>query len=317
MAAEDSTVVTPVAVTDDAGLLALLADEREMTRLATGLQFTEGPVWLTDPGCLLFSDIPADMTLRWTPGEEGLHVERRPSHHANGLTLDHQGRLLSCEHSGRQVSRMAIRLRSDPDRDSSTHVLEGLATAWQGKRLNSPNDLVVSADGSIWFTDPNYGLPPDQEGKELDFQGVYRIAPDGTLHLLLDHLPSPNGLVFSPDESHLYVGDSGTNILRRYRVGADQTLQDETVFMDMSAQRAHGGFDGMKVDRDGRLWTTGPGGIWVAEEDGTLLGCLTVPERPANVAFGGDDFSTLFITARTSLYCVNTVVQGIGPGSPR
>jgi gluconolactonase len=254
--------------------------------------------------CLLFSDIPGDRIYRWRPGWSEAEVYREPSRNANGLTLDHHGNLLACEHSGRQVSRA-------PYGAAETTLVD----RFEGRRLNSPNDIVVDSTGAIWFTDPPYGLPPpDRAGRELDFHGIFRVAPDGALTCVERGIGGPNGLALAPDESLLYVGDSDINLLRRYRVAPDGILSDPETILEMGADRARGPFDGMKVDEDGRLWTTGPGGVWVVEADGTVLGCLVIPEQPANLAFGGADFATLYATARTSVYSVETRVRGIAPG---
>ena len=267
----------------------------EPERLATGFQFTEGPVWHPD-GYLLFSDIPADTIYRWSPGDEAQpHIQ--PSHQSNGLTYDAQGRLIACEHAGRQVSR------AGPGSEMET-VVDG----YQGKRLNSPNDVVVHSSGSIYFTDPPYGILPDLG--ELGFFGVYRIDPDGALTLLASDFVRPNGLAFSPDESVLYIDDTDRRHVRAFDVGLDGSLSHDRVFVDMDVE-ARGNPDGMKVDLDGNLYITGGGGLWVVEPDGKHVGTVAFPELPANVAFGGRDNRTLYITARTSLYSVQGKVSGV------
>jgi gluconolactonase len=292
-------------IEDDKGLSALLLSDVE-TRLCTGFTFTEGPVWIPWDDCLLFTDIPGNRIHRWRPGRDTAEVYREPSGNANGLTLDHVGNLLACEHTGRRVARSPY-----TGRDAT------LAGAYQGHRFNSPNDIVVHSSGAIYFTDPTYGLPGrlDDPAKELPFQGVYRVAPDGSLALLTDEFTQPNGLAFSPDESLLYIGDSQDSIVRRYRVAADGTLHDGELFVDMRGDERFGVPDGMKVDEAGRLWTTGAGGVWVVEPDGTLLGTFETAEHAANLTFGGSDFATLYLTARTSVYSVETAVRGIVPGS--
>ncbi len=283
----------------------LLAPE-EPECLVTGFQFTEGPVWHPD-GYLLFSDVPANRIYRWSP-KQGLALFREPSGYANGLTLDQQGRLLACEHGNRRVSR------TEADGQVVT-----LADRYQGRRLNSPNDLVVKSDGAIYFTDPPYGLGPTEQ-QELPFQGVFRLSPDGTLTLLADDFDRPNGLAFSPDETILYVSDSNRDHVRAFDVQADGTLARGRVLAEM---RLPGYYamghrrrvnvnvpDGMKVDMEGNLYVTGPGGLWLFRPDGTEVGLLVLPEFPANCAWGDADRRSLYITARTSLYRVRCRVPG-------
>jgi len=264
-------------------------------RIATGFQFTEGPVWHPD-GYLLFSDIPAGRIYKWSP-DGTLEVFRQPSGNSNGLTFDQQGRLIACEHGTRRVSR------TEPDGR-----VVPLATHYQGKRLNSPNDVVVKSDGSIYFTDPPYGVQPEK--RELSFQGVYRIAPDGTLTLLADDFDRPNGLAFSPDESILYVDDTTQRHVRAFDVLPDGTLANGRIFAEMHSP-ATGGPDGMKLDVEGNLYVTGPGGTWLFDPEGNHLGTLVTPEKPANLAFGDTDRRTLYITARTSVYRVRTKLPGV------
>ena len=263
-------------------------------RVATGFQFTEGPVWHPD-GYLLFSDIPADRIYEWSP-DGRLEVFRQPSGNSNGLTYDQQGRLIACEHGNRRVTRT-----------ETDGTIVPLATHYQGRRLNSPNDVVVKSDGSIYFTDPPYGVQPEQQ--ELDFHGVYHIAPDGTLTLLADDFDRPNGLAFSPDESILYIDDTTRRHVRAFDVLPDSTLTNGRVFADMQSP-ATGGPDGMKLDIEGNLYVTGPGGTWLFDPTGHHLGTLITPEKPANLAFGDTDRCTLYITARTSVYRVRTRLAG-------
>ena len=299
-------------IEDDAGLSELLRSSEE-ARLCSGFQFTEGPLWVASDHCLLFSDIPGNRMHRWRPGQSEAEVYRDPSGFANGLTLDANGNVLACEHGGRRVSRAPY------DGEAAT-----VAGSYDGKTLNSPNDLVTHSSGAIYFTDPTYGLPRagqqrpmgDPEAKqELPFQGVFRVAPDGTTELLLDGFTAPNGLAFSPDESTLYIGDSMDRIIRRYRVAADGSLSGGELFADHRDDDRRGSPDGMKVDEEGRLWTTGAGGVSVYEPDGARLGTFEMEEHAANLAFGGPDCSTLYLTAATSVYSVETAVRGIGPGS--
>jgi gluconolactonase len=266
----------------------------EIERIATGMEFTEGPVWHPD-GYLLWSDIPPGIIYRWEEGKEKA-VWRQPSGHSNGLTFDRQGRLIACEHGNRRVSR------TEADGTVVT-----LADRYRGKRLNSPNDVVVKSDGSIYFTDPPYGV--QEEDRELDFQGVYRIAPDGTLTLLVDDFDRPNGLAFSPDEKILYIDDSGRKHIRAFDVLPDGTLANGRIFAEMDATKP-GSPDGMKVDVHGNVYCTGAGGLNVFAPTGRWIGLIEFPEIPANVAWGGPDYTDLFVTARTSVYRVRMKVQG-------
>lgn len=269
-------------------------------RLATGLKFTEGPVWSATGGFLLFSDIPAGKILCRREGK-ALETFRDPSGNSNGLTYDKQGRLIACEHGNRRVTR------TEPD-----GAITLLADRYEGKRFNSPNDVVVKSDGSIYFTDPPYGLPKQTEGKELAFQGVYRLSPDNkTLQLLVDDFDRPNGLAFSPDEKTLYIGDSSARRhIRAFDVRPDGTIANGRVFADLTSPDP-GAPDGMKVDVEGNLYSTGPGGVWVFSPKGEMLGRILPPEVPANCAWGDADWKSLYITARTSLYRVKLGIQGI------
>jgi sugar lactone lactonase YvrE len=274
-----------------------LIEPGDPEQLATGFQFTEGPIWMPD-GSLLFSDIPADRIYRWSPND-GAVVWREPSGHANGLTLDQQGLLIACEHGNRRVSR------TEPDGSVVT-----LADSFQGKRLNSPNDVVVRSDGTIYFTDPPYGIRLEE--REQPCNGLYRIRTDGTLDLLADDFDRPNGLAFSPDESVLYVDDSPRRHVRAFDVNPDGTLVDSRVIADMDHPQP-GSPDGMKIDIQGHLYVTGATGIWVFEPDGTCLGVVVTPEKPANCAWGDADCKSLYITARTALYRVRVQVPGVAP----
>ncbi|NLF01815.1 MAG: SMP-30/gluconolactonase/LRE family protein [Anaerolineales bacterium] len=266
--------------------------------LATDFQFTEGPVWHPQ-GCLLFSDIPANRIYRWSP-TDGVTVWREPSANANGLTLDGQNRVIACEHGARRVTRT-----------EANGAITVLAERYQGQRLNSPNDVVVRSDGVVYFTDPPYGIQPHQ--RELSHNGVYCILPDGALQLLADDFERPNGLAFSPDERTLYIDDSARRHVRAFDLLPDGTLTNSRILADMDHPQP-GSPDGMKVDTEGHLYVTGATGIWVFEPDGTLLGIIVPPERPANCAWGDPDRQTLYITAQTSLYRVRTRVAGIAAG---
>lgn len=300
-------------IEDDHGISALLKSSE--TRLCTGFGFTEGPLWVAADKALIFSDIPGNRMHRWRPGRGEAEIYREPSGWSNGLTLDREGNVLACEHGGRRVSRSAYNSPAD---------MTALATHWDGKKLNSPNDIVVHSSGAIFFTDPTYGRDSGRnprfgaEGQqpELPFTGVYRIDSDGTLHnVVSEGFSQPNGLAFSPDESVLYVGDSQDRLIWRYDVNPDSSLGDRTLFVDQRDDARRGAPDGMKVDSDGRLWTTGAGGVSVHAEDGTYLGVFEMDEHAANLTFGGDNYSTLFLTAGTSVYSIETSVRGLVPGS--
>jgi len=294
----------------DAGLHALIAPDAPIERVAGGLTFTEGPVWRS--GALLFSDIPNKRIVRWRRLPEGPELTTYARGMSNGLTVDRQGQVLAAEHDGRRVTRVA---------DDGARTV--LAEQFQGKRLNSPNDIVVKSDGSIYFTDPPYAVQPSTPGvprpagwwtrpipgKELPFHGVYRITSDGTLQLLVDDFALPNGLAFSPDESVLYVDDSAHKHIRAFAVRPDGTLTSSRVLLDMASEDA-GVPDGLKVDEQGNVFCTGPGGVWVCRADGALLGRIVLPELPANLAWG-EDGSVLFLTARTSVYRLPTTTRGV------
>jgi gluconolactonase len=280
----------------------LIPDGTLVERVAGGFKFTEGPIWRGDH--LLFSDIPSNRIVRWRSLGEGPEVTtfRTPSGNSNGLTLDRSDRLVACEHSGRRVSR------TEAD-DSVT----ALAERYQGRRLNSPNDVVVRSDGAVYFTDPPYGLPNRTEGKELPFNGVYRLAPDGELSLLADDFELPNGLAFSPDERVLYVDDSGRQHIRAFTVRSDGGIADGRVFAELRDAEP-GVPDGMKVDVEGNVYCTGAGGIWVFAPAGRKLGRIVLPELPANLAWAGDDWQTMFATAQTSVYRWRSGVPGVAVG---
>ncbi|MFB6230564.1 MAG: SMP-30/gluconolactonase/LRE family protein [Salinibacter sp.] len=267
-------------------------EEAIVEKIADGFQFTEGPIWYQ--GTLLFSDIPANTVYQWTPGDSS-RVFLKPSGHANGLAVSPEGRLLLAQHDG-QVGQLGPESMVQP-----------LAQSYQGKRLNSPNDLTVADDGTIYFTDPPYGV--EDENRELDFSGVYRLNPDGSLSLLTKEFSRPNGIVLSPDESTLYVNDTDGNVIRAYNVTENGGVANGRVFATMQGD-APGNADGMKVDARGNLYTTGPGGIWVYAPSGDRLDRIPVPKAPTNVAFGGPERKTLYITAQSSVYRIPVTVPG-------
>jgi len=267
-------------------------------QVATGFRFTEGPVWFTEEGSLLFSDIPASRIVKLT-ADRRVTTFRQPSGNSNGLTQDNEGRLIACEHGNRRVTRT--------EKDGSINVL---ADKFQGKRLNSPNDVVVKSDGAIYFTDPPCGIKPDQQ--ELTIQGVFRLSPDGTeLTLIASDLDRPNGLAFSPDEKRLYIDDSSQRRhIRVFDVQGDGSLANGRIFYDMNVKET-GAPDGMKVDRYGHVYCTGPGGVWVFDEEGNHLGTIVTPAKPTNCAWGDDDWRSLYITAQSSVYKVRVNIPGI------
>jgi gluconolactonase len=266
-------------------------------KVAGNMQFTEGPVWINaskgQPGHLIFSDIPANHLKKWT-SKDGVTVFRDPSQNANGNTIDRQGRLLTAEHSGRRVSITHA--------DGSVHTV---VDAFEGKKLNSPNDVVVKSDGSLWFTDPDYGL--GGKPREQDGNYVYRFVPDNkSITTVARDFVKPNGLCFSPDEKLLYIADSGSpRHIRVFDVQSNGTLSGGKVFCEISK----GGPDGIRCDAQGRIWSSTGHGAQVFAPDGNLIATVQLPEGGANLCFGGPDGHTVFITARTSLYAVDTRTQ--------
>lgn len=287
--------------TNDNRFQKIVPDKLIAEQAASGFGFTEGPVWCGD--YLLFSDIPRNRIIRLDLLSDGPEVTtfRRPSGNSNGLTLDRSGRLIVCESTTRRLTRTEM--------DGSITVL---AERYNGKRLNSPNDVVVRLDGTVYFTDPFYlsGNPPPPE--ELGFKGFFSATPDGELHLLADDYIFPNGLAFSPDESILYVNDTRNRHIRAYDVNDDGSIGNERILIEMKGE-GPGAPDGMKVDIEGNIYCTGPGGIWIISPDGTHLGTINFPEIPANLCWGDKDWKTLYVTARTSVYRVRLLVTGVAP----
>lgn len=290
----------------------VVSRDARIERLATGFAFTEGPLWLPE-GALLFSDPNRNRIYRWSPSE-GLAVFRERSGYqgadvgeygqpgSNGLALDPEGRLTVCEHGNRCISR------TEPD---GTRIV--LAERYEGRRLNSPNDLVYRSDGTLYFSDPPFGLPRfhDDPRRELRVTGVYRLR-EGVLHLETAELSGPNGLAFSPDERFLYVTnwDEERKVVMRHEVGADGSLGPGEVFFDMGGAPEAEALDGVKVDREGNLFVSGPGGLWVLSRDGEHLGTIRGPELPANLAWGDPDGRTLYLTARHGLYRMRVATGG-------
>ena len=326
-------------VRNDPAMNDVVGPNAKVFKLAEGFKFTEGPIWIKDGGHLLFSDPNANTIYKYTPNgnEEGqLEVFRTPSGYSgtdiaeygqpgsNGLTLDPQGRLTINQHGNHRIIRV--------EKDGTDTVL---ADSYQGKRLNSPNDLVYRSDGTLFFTDPPFGFPKAFEDarKQLPFSGVYSIYK-GKLQLVSKDFTGPNGIAFSPDEKYLYVGnwpraltgqhpragdDPVSEIgerhkaIMRYEVQPDGTVAYGKVLVDMNTDKAPGAPDGMKVDQKGNIYCTGPGGFWIISPDGKHLGTVLTAELPANLAFGGADSKTLYLTARSGLYRINLKVPGILP----
>ena len=276
-------------------------------KLFEGCRWAEGPAYVPAGRYLVWSDIPNDRMLRYDETNGAVGVFREPAGYANGNTIDQLGRLVTCEHGNRRVSRT--------EHDGSITVI---ADRFEGKRLNSPNDAVVAADGAIWFTDPAYGIDSDYEGwkaeSEIGACNVYRVDPaTGTCRIVADDFVRPNGLAFSPDERLLYIVDSGASHvpdgprhMRVFRVGELGALSGGEIFATSTA----GAFDGFRLDDEGRIWTSAGDGVHCYDPDGTLLGKVRIPEGVANVVFGGPKRNRLFITATTSLYAVLLPVNG-------
>jgi gluconolactonase len=288
-------------------LFELVDREAQVEKLATGFTFTEGPIWNKEGRFLLFSDMPGDVRRRWDQ-ESGVQEVMRPSNKGNGMTFDLDGRLLVCEHSTSSLVRI------DPDGTGSGR--EVVASHYEGKELNSPNDVIVADDGSIYFSDPWYGRMPVfgvERDRELGFQGVYRIAPGGgDPQLLVDDFEQPNGLCFSPDASLLYINDTPRAHIRVFDAQPDGTIANGRMFFENigSGVIEEGIPDGMKCDEHGNIYVTGPGGIWVISPEAEHLGVIEVPENTGNLNWGGDDWNELYIPSTTSVYRIRLKVSG-------
>ncbi len=317
----------------DASSHRIIPSTAKLERVATGFKWLEGPVWAN--GSLYFADIPGNSIRKWTPGAgvstlltpsgyKGSAPFRGPEPGSNGMTLDARGRLTVAGHAQRDVYRLES-FRPGAD-------ITVLADSYHGKRLNSPNDLVYRSDGSLYFTDPPYGLATQSDSdpqKQLHMNGVYRIphaleqkpgaAPsNGDLQLLITDLPRPNGIAFSPDEKYLYVNNSEPKkIWMRYRVLPDGSLTDAKLLYDATADKREGAPDGMKVDREGNIYSAGPGGVWIFSPEGKPLATIIVPERVGNLAWGDADRKTLYIMASSSIYRVHLNIAGAPVVRPR
>jgi len=299
----------------DPALDTIISPDAKIEKLAGGFQFTEGPVWVREGSYLLFSDPNNNLIYRWSE-DDGVSIYRTHSGYSgtdigeygqpgsNGLTLDAQGRVTINEHGNRRVTRL-----------EKNGQLTVLADRYQGKRLNSPNDLVYRSDGALYFTDPPFGLPKffDDPRKELPFSGVYCLI-HGELKLVSTDLTGPNGLAFSPDEKYLYVDDwdDKKKIILRYDVQPDGSLTNKSTFLDATSEPGEDAWDGLKVDRQGNVYASGPGGLWIISPEGKHLGTLVGPEHPHNLAWGGEDRKTLYLAAQTGLYRISVNIPGAG-----
>ncbi len=301
---KSATVITKGSARE---LDAIVERGAEVERVLAGFDFVEGPAWHPQNEMLMFSDIIGDTLYRWRPGGTP-EIFRRPSHMANGNTWDREGRLLSCEHATSRVSRSGV--------DGSYEVL---ASHYEGRELNSPNDIVVKRDGSIYFTDPHYGRSEKYgiaRPQELGFQGVYRLDADtGALTVLADDFSNPNGLCFSRDESLMYINDTARQHIRVFDVLAGGTIGNGRVWAETGGAKP-GVADGMKVDSNNNVYCCGSGGIHVFDFDGHLLGIIATPEVAANFAWGGDSLTDLYITATHAVYRLRTKVPGHAPFIP-
>ena len=312
----------------DPALDQLVPANAKLEKVATGFdKWTEGPVW-THAGTLLFAVIPDNSIMQWSPGKEptifikpsgytGSEPYGGPEPGSNGMTLDKNGRVSVAGHGRRNVWRLET---LDPHGKITV-----LADSYQGKKLNSPNDLVYKSDGSLYFTDPPYGLPTQQDTdpkKEQPVNGVYRVPnarqqkpgsepQRDKLQLIIKDLPRPNGIAFSPDEKTLYIADSGKKVWMKYPVKSDGTVGDGTLLLNGSSENEKGGPDGIRVDMKGNIYGAGPGGVWIISPEGKHLGTIKVPEVVSNVAWGDKDGKTLYITGSTSIYRIKLAATGV------
>ncbi|MBW4521913.1 MAG: SMP-30/gluconolactonase/LRE family protein [Scytolyngbya sp. HA4215-MV1] len=303
-------------IRQDPALDQIVPQNAKIEKLATGFQFTEGPIWVREGGYLLFSDPNANTIYRWSPegqvsvfrtksGYSGIDIGEYRQPGSNGLTLDKEGRLTINEHGNRRITRL-----------EKNGVLTVLADRFAGKRLNSPNDLVYRSDGTLFFTDPSFGLPKfDQDPrKELPFNGVYCLQADN-VKLITKELSGPNGIAFSPDEKYLYIGnwEDHRKVVMRYAVNQDCSVSKRDVFYDLTNTPGEDAIDGIKVDQKGNLYVSGPGGLWIFSSQGKHLGTIVGPEHPHNIAWGDEDGKTLYLAAQSSIYRIRLNIPGIRP----
>jgi gluconolactonase len=284
-------------------LLRLVDREASVEQVCTGFRFSEGPIWNAREQCLYFSDMPSDIRRRWSP-HEGVVEIRNPSNKCNGMTYDAAGNLYVCEH-----------VTSSLVMETATGERKVIASHWHGRELNSPNDVVVRSDGTVYFTDPTYGLMPvfgRERKQELDFQGVFRVTRDGTLTCEADDFSQPNGLCLSPDERILYVNDTTHAHIRGFEVAADASLRNSRIFAEHigNGDYDEGVVDGMKSDEYGNVYVTGPRGIWVFSAEAKQLGVIRMPEIAGNLNWGGRDWKDLYCACSTSIYRVRMKVRG-------
>ncbi len=281
----------------------LISDESELQIVANGFGFTEGPIWHPSENWLVFSDIQKSRQYKWSE-DGGLIIFRTPSNQANGNFFDRAGRIVTCEHDSSHVVR----------HEHGGKFVHILASHYEGKELNSPNDIVVDSKDRIWFTDPSFGRIREDLGiireQDQDIQGVYRLDPDGSLHLVASDFQQPNGLCLSVDEKIMYINDSWGPTIRSFNVNADGTLSGGAVWATVTGD-GEGVPDGMKTDELGNIFCNGPGGVHVFSNDAECLGVIRTPEKSANFCFGGAGYSVLFITASTSVYSIQTLTRGL------
>ena len=285
----------------------VIAPEAELEVMAEGFVFTEGPIWHPHEHWLVFSDIVSSIQYRWTE-KDGISVFRRPSNMSNGNFFDREGRIVSCEHATSRLVR----------HDHEGRVVTTLASHYGNKELNSPNDVVVDSKGRIWFTDPSFGRIRDDVGIprdcELDFQGVYRLDPDGTLSCVVDDFQQPNGLCLSRDEKILFINDSADPCIRRFDIGDDGSLSGDQVWARVEGEQEGRKWvpDGMKVTNTDHIFCNGPNGVHLFNAEGTCLGVINFPEKSTNFCFGGEKLDRLFVTASSRLYSIRTKIDGPG-----
>ena len=280
----------------------LIDPENTIEKIADGFSFTEGPIWDHVNDRLLFSDIPSNKIFSWS-ADQGVSIYRSPSNFSNGLTYDPHGNLVACEHKSRSISLQ-----------TGTNKVENLANSYNGMKLNSPNDVIAARDGSILFSDPIYGLRVGMGGpaeQELPFQGVFRLPLGSSqLELITDTFERPNGLVLSPDEKHLFVGDTVRQHIRVFDISKDWEVSGGQVWAELWDDEYVGRPDGMKVDVHGNLLSTGPGGIWVLDKKANLLGRIFLPDKTSNLAWGDQDRKSLFITSSSVVYRIRCITNG-------